>query len=519
MAMKTFTLNILTLLLSLVIVGTSFAQQGYSKVYEKQWEALQSSSIINTFDDNLMIGGSYEGENLILKINPEGDIIWNKTFGSSNTYEPSLRIKKLLDSTYLSASTSYMSENQEYGISFVKMSENGDTIWTSLLTLTNYLSHFSIEQVYDSGYLISSGIYINESPPYSEMLIIKLDKFAQYEWAKSIDILNNTNAACSVVQTPDSNFIVSGYAYNSNEYLTELILLKISIEGDFIWSKTYSYPNTNWDRTKVVVLDNSLLLLGGTNNHIFILKTTNDGEIIWSKKLNVYSENFFNYVNINAYTLTDSELAILSPDNLIKIDSDGEIIWSTSFWMYTSDFTVLNNEFYVSGNGPLLGVKKVNIESPPQIGLCKLDSNGINNTDCIMGGDLNYELAEFDTDTLIINATDIVFSNSMFPMEVSSKSFSVSDKCVDFIGGLSRLDDSKITIYPNPNYGNFEIATSQGMGILKIQIFNTSGQLVYDQTNNGESNMQIKITENLHGIFLLKVFSENSTLCKKLIIN
>lgn len=511
--MKTLTLKIITLLLSIVIVGSSFAQQGYSKVYEKQYKALQSSSIVNTFDDNLMIGGSYEGENLILKINPEGDIIWNKTFGFSNTYEPSLRIKKLLDSTYLLASVSYNV------ISFVKMSENGDTLWTSLLTLTNNLSHFFLDQVYDSGYLISSGIYTGDSSPYSEMLIIKLDKYAKYEWAKSIEVLNNANAACSVVQTPDSNFIVSGNAYNSNEYFTELVLLKISIEGDFIWSKTYRYPNTNWDRTKVVVLGNSLLLLGGTNNHIFMLKTTNDGEIIWSKKLNVYSMNFYNFVNINAYSLNDSVIAILLPDNLIKIDSYGEIIWSTSFWMYTSDFTVLNNEFYVSGNGPLIGVKKVNIESYPQIGLCKLDSNGINNTDCIMGGDLNYELAEFETDTLIINATDIVFSSSMFPKEISSQSFTVSEKCVDFIGGLSRLDDSKIIIYPNPNYGNFEIANSQDTEILKIQVFSTSGQLLYEQTNNGESNMQIEIKENLHGIFLLKVFSENSTLCKKLIIN
>ncbi|NOY49585.1 MAG: T9SS type A sorting domain-containing protein [Chlorobi bacterium] len=501
----------------IVFIPQSIAQAGFSKVYGNAYEQIQSSSIIETYDNNFIIAGNRNYKNFVMKIDSAGNIVWNKSYGVSQ-YEPSSKIISLFDSTYFIASSSYLSEAQQYRLNFIKLDSDGDTLWSSNLSIDEFNSLYSVEQTYDSGFMLI-GRKSSDPPPYNKMFIIKLDKLAQFEWAKTMTALNNSNTATSIQETEDSCFLVCGIAYNSNPGYSRLILMKISFAGDVVWSRSYDYQNANWNEGDVYILDDSYLIAAISDHGMLLIKTGLQGNVLWSKKYDGYTGFYGNTSYIEIHQLSNNRFAILVPDFLYKTDSSGYVIWSTFFDMYVSGFKETNsNGFLVCGNGPIYGVKSP-LYGEPQIGLVKLDSSGVNNAECIYGGSSNYDEIIVTTDTIQIVSEDFLLDNVYDTLRFSSGFLNVSDKCVDFIG--STKDDvakEKISIFPNPTDGVFEIQSVENEIIEKVQIINSKGLGIYESTNLSLPKLQIDISEEKTGIYYLRISMENSVIFKKLII-
>jgi hypothetical protein len=90
--------------------------------------------------------------------------------------------------------------------------------------------------------------------------------------------------------------------------------------------------------------------------------------------------------------------------------------------------------------------------------------------------------------------------------------------CADYAG----MDDfltSQLLIYPNPSEGSFEISASNGFGFEKIELRNSLGQLVYEETFSIKSNCAISLSFLKKGIYYLTVGKDNLFLQQKVIID
>ena len=90
---------------------------------------------------------------------------------------------------------------------------------------------------------------------------------------------------------------------------------------------------------------------------------------------------------------------------------------------------------------------------------------------------------------------------------------------IDFINNTSNPElNNTITLFPNPNTGQFDIRTGEET-VNQVRVFNAMGQLVYSQRegfNKGLISLSIPSISN--GIYLVELDTENGKVSKKMIV-
>ena len=129
------------------------------------------------------------------------------------------------------------------------------------------------------------------------------DKFTfnEPQWAKVFGGMHD-DYAYSVIQTRDGNITVFGYTNSIDGDVTDKTLqendywlMKLTTEGEIIWSKTYGGSGDDKGREVIETVDGGFAIVGysmsadgdGSNNEGFhdnwILKLDSNGEIQWEK--------------------------------------------------------------------------------------------------------------------------------------------------------------------------------------------------------------------------------------------
>lgn len=100
---------------------------------------------------------------------------------------------------------------------------------------------------------------------------------------------------------------------------------------------------------------------------------------------------------------------------------------------------------------------------------------------------------------------------------------------MDFAGVLSfsnsnsgngkNLSKDKIKVFPNPNKGRFSVDISRIKGVSLIKIFKMTGEIVYEESTNFKSMIDVDISHFSKGIYLVNISSEKGEFFEKVIIN
>ncbi|MGV8111790.1 MAG: C10 family peptidase [Lentimicrobium sp.] len=147
-------------------------------------------------------------------------------------------------------------------------------------------------------------------------------------FAKLYDDFNDLcafNCVSDFSQSPiDSSYLVGGtYSYtgSSND---GFYFYKVNKNGTLIWVKEIPYTNTLIHC--IVKSVNGYMISFGINNEAAIMEVNESGNVLWSKKLDLYIQNFT--TTQGGYIGTYS---FMNTVNLVKLDFDGNLIWSKVF--------------------------------------------------------------------------------------------------------------------------------------------------------------------------------------------
>ncbi|NOQ97220.1 MAG: hypothetical protein GQ561_03570, partial [Calditrichae bacterium] len=126
--------------------------------------------------------------------------------------------------------------------------------------------------------------------------------FAQSTWLKTYGWENDDKGRC-IKQTSDGGYILVGdsdWYWNSDDRKSygDILLMKLDAYGDTVWAKKYG--GMYWDEGYDILEteDDGFLVLGSTdgygpNGHeVYLLKTDNDGDTLWTKKYGRYESDF-----------------------------------------------------------------------------------------------------------------------------------------------------------------------------------------------------------------------------------
>lgn len=270
--------------------------------------------------DSIIIGaGNSDGQGYIFKVDLSGKLIWQKRIGSGK-YRELADVKPTLDNNYIvlgverNSTTDYNSQD----IFLIKLDTGGNRLWSKVYQNGYFQSASSVAVLSDSGFAIGSYHY---SKKYDHW-VIKVDKNGSTAWAKQGGGVYDENLSLAVE--------INGYIYFADDYRPasndlECYIAKFALDGTFIWGKTFG--GLVYDRVLSlgVTPDKNLLLGLYTESNTF---GKSDGMMVWIDTGGNFISSFYaggtdiDYFNSVAETSEGGSIAVGSTSSFGKGKSD-----------------------------------------------------------------------------------------------------------------------------------------------------------------------------------------------------
>jgi len=193
------------------------------------------------------VGGNYGGYDYwVVKIDINGDIIWEKKYGGSD--DDKLYGIEITDNGYLLAGYSKSldrdvgSNNGDYDFWVVSIDATGNILWEKNYGDSFNDALFSVDKTNDGGYILG-GLKISSNADVSEtdFWVVKINALGNVVWERSYGGSSNERIE-EIQQAPDGDFVFVGYT-TSNDVIVEsnngsfdAWIAKINNQGNFLWN-------------------------------------------------------------------------------------------------------------------------------------------------------------------------------------------------------------------------------------------------------------------------------------------
>ncbi len=519
-----------TLVTLFILIQFSFAQQNkFSKIYFDNSGAYSADAMVKSFDGGLIVAGLYNYSTCsVLKIDSLGVIQWSKTIGSGSN-EAFNSVVRTADSCYVMAGKTYDALSSTLDIQIVKIDQSGNLVWSKRIELAGNQEALNIATTIDDGFILT-GYESFLTPPYSEIIAVKLDSNGDVEWYNAFDGGNSANIGSSIKPTPDGGFALVGYMENYPPFDGNGILIKLSSTGTIEWANKYNEttPTAVWG-SDLVILPDGIISYYSTYSDYVVVKTDFSGIDQWK---NAYSgvpvnPGCMNCVSSKIKVLSDGNLifatgtrAMATISYLVTIDSTGDYQWSQMIFNSAHDVEEADDHgLFILGNGPLIGVRTSSITNP-HVGIVKSDSLGNANDCTVSNPSITVTFGTVTQAVAILSTTTHSTSSVVFSPTESNFTLSEMSGCVDIIGGVNENPFEALEIFPNPNHSYFNIKLPGAGGSLMVEISDVTGKNVYVKEVDLSGNDELKVDHHLSaGIYNLSIRSEERRVVRKIVID
>ncbi len=228
---------------------------------EKQWSRFFGGSftdtpygVIQTEDNGYIIVGSSDSDDVdikgnkgsydfwVIKISDTGNLVWEKSFGGSETDE-ARAITKSSDGNYIIVGDTRSNDldvSNNHGAAdlwVIKISPTGNLIWEKSFGGTSFDTGRSVTKTQDNGFIISGSSRssdgdISNNNGQNDAWILKIDDNANLKWQKTVGG-SDIDFAHDAVELNDESVIVVGESnsenidISDNKGFTDLLIFKI----------------------------------------------------------------------------------------------------------------------------------------------------------------------------------------------------------------------------------------------------------------------------------------------------
>ncbi|HNB54142.1 MAG TPA: hypothetical protein PK530_19490, partial [Anaerolineales bacterium] len=229
----------------------------------------------------------------VLKLASDGEILWQKTFGNATTNEQYPHVVITANGELLVASS-----NDTGQPIFFRIGTDGTLAWEMSYAYTNSIPTFIQEM--ENGELLAGG----------RDWIIRLETNGNLIWQKTFEEAGNPNllGIHDIRATSDGGFIMTGgEAFGC---CSSFWVAKLTSDGSLVWKKTFNYSNYDSAWGIQQTSDNGYIIWGhgavnGDWGEAFILKLDENGNVLWQ---NLYDNS--PDISVRALQLEDvTELA------------------------------------------------------------------------------------------------------------------------------------------------------------------------------------------------------------------
>ena len=254
----------------------------------------------------------------LLKTTPEGQKLWSQTYGGSLDDRAS-SISKTSDGGFLlsgyTRSTDGDLTGQNNGFHdfwIVKVNSQGDLVWDQTFGFAGSDQAFTAFETSDGGFFTSGFFDVDQANGggnddrasrhgVGEFWAIKMDASGEWVWRRFFGGFNN-DRSYDAVETQDGGFLVTGASESNDFDITDpkgsydFWIVQIDATGNLVWEKSYGGSGIEECNSVVRTSDGNYILAGDTrstdqdvtnpkgNADAWLIKiNATNGGIIWQK--------------------------------------------------------------------------------------------------------------------------------------------------------------------------------------------------------------------------------------------
>lgn len=297
---------------------------------EVYWEATLDQSnmgysvVESTYDNTFVVAGSTSGliEKVFLsKVDQEGTIIWQKSFGGSiYPVNVARSVYQTSDHGFIVAGWSRIDRyNGRDRVYLIKTDLDGNLEWEKRIFVTDAKAGaFSVQQTSDGGYILA-GFSLKANADQSDIYVCKTDSTGTVLWEQTLGGYQ-WDYAYSVQETTDGGIVLAGFTESGRK---RMYLGKLDSGGFLQWEQayysTYDFQAKSMRQTK----DGGYIMSGHNGYNVCLVKADAAGKKQWEK---TYGQG----IGYSVSLVKDTGYLIAcrgSKINLIRTDKSGNIIW------------------------------------------------------------------------------------------------------------------------------------------------------------------------------------------------
>ena len=258
-------------------------------------------------------------DNWILKLDPQGNVEWEQSFGFSGhdhsydlveTQDGGFFFTGFLDITSARADgytdKSYTLTRHGVGEFWgTKLNSNGELQWRRYFGGTNNDRAHAVVNAHDGGYVMagfseSDDFDISDPRGSYDFWIVKIDSGGQFVWERSFGG-SGIDIAQDIARTEDGGYIITGSTISTDGDIaathgeSDVWVIKIDALGNLLWERTYGGSNFEAAESISPTADGGYIIAGNSKstdqdlstnagqNDLWVLKIDPQGQIRWQQ--------------------------------------------------------------------------------------------------------------------------------------------------------------------------------------------------------------------------------------------
>jgi hypothetical protein len=274
------------------------------------------------------------------------DSLWHKTFGGDE-HERAFTVMEEEDGIYLIAGATQSYGNGEYDAFLLKLDNNGEIIWEKTYGGSQDESIMSICPALYGGYVLAGSTATN-AQGLSDIWLVLVNEEGDSLHSVHYGGLTADQAFCIIPNIDQGYTCVS----RKSVYLMgdQVYIMKLDLALDTIWTKTFGYENQDYGRAIIQTDDGGYVIAGSTyssytaeSGNAWVIRTDSNGDTLWTKQYGGNDEDVF-YAAVETYDgymfagQTRSFNAAIIDVFVVRTDLDGEVIWSKYYGGNNADY-------------------------------------------------------------------------------------------------------------------------------------------------------------------------------------
>ncbi len=194
-------------------------------------------SVQQTSDGGYIISGAFFSNVCLIKTDSDGNSIWEKYFGGSY-FDIGYSVQQTMDGGYIIAGRTSSFGAGDSDVYLIKTDPNGDSIWEKTFGGSDYEFGQSVHQTSDGGYIIA-GSTRSFGVGESDVYLVKTDSDGNSTWEKTFGG-SDYDVGSSVQQTSDGGYIIAGWTKSFGAGGYDIYIIKADSDGNLLWQKALS---------------------------------------------------------------------------------------------------------------------------------------------------------------------------------------------------------------------------------------------------------------------------------------